>query len=228
MNNIKKVLILDSGTLINLSMNGLLYILEELKKTTQVRLAITKAVRYETIDRPAGIPRFELGALEINNLLKSNILELPQSFSISEKQLNTYTKTLLEKANHALQSNDAAITIVSTAEMSCLALSSLLEKEGFETLVAIDERTTRTLCEKPENLEQIMSSKLHLEITLNKKNLAEFKNYRFIRSTELVYVAYKKGLLRIKDPKALEAALYATKFKGAAVSFEEINILKSL
>ncbi len=228
MNHTKKVLILDSGTLINLSMNGLLYILEELKKTTSVRLAITKAVKYETIDRPAGIPRFELGALEINNLLISNILELPQSFNIEEKQLNTRTNILLEEANHALQSYDTAITIVSTAEMSCLALSSLLEKEGFETLIAIDERTTRTLCEKPENLEQIMSSKLHREITLNKKNLTEFKNYRFIRSTELVYIAYKKGLLRIKDPKALEAALYATKFKGAAVSFEEINILKKL
>ena len=73
-----------------------------------------------------------------------------------------------------------------------------------------------------------MSSKLHKKITTNKKNLAVFSKFRFIRSTELVYVAYKKGILKVNGAKALEAALYATKFKGAAVSWDEINILKKL
>ena len=57
-----KAVILDSGPLINLSMNGLLYIIKELKEKTGVRFFITKDVKYETLDRPIGVPRFELGA----------------------------------------------------------------------------------------------------------------------------------------------------------------------
>ena len=82
-----KVLILDSGALINLSMNGLLYVLEELKNTG-VKLVITSDVKYETVDRPAGIPRFELGALTINNLIINKTLETPEDFGISKEKLN--------------------------------------------------------------------------------------------------------------------------------------------
>ena len=64
-----RVLILDSGPLINLSMNGLLYILEGLKAHFQGKIIITRQVKYETIDRPLNVPRFELGALRIKNLL---------------------------------------------------------------------------------------------------------------------------------------------------------------
>jgi hypothetical protein len=41
-------------------------------------------------------------------------------------------------------------------------------------------------------------------------------------------VAYKKGLIRLQGKKVLEAVLYATKFKGTAISFEEIETLKKL
>ena len=41
-------------------------------------------------------------------------------------------------------------------------------------------------------------------------------------------MAYKKGLIEIKDPKILEALLYAMKSKGCAVSYEEIEQIKRL
>ena len=53
-----------------------------------------------------------------------------------------------------------------------------------------------------------------------------FSKYRFIRSTEMVYVAFKKGLISLNGKKALEALLYATKFKGSSVSYEEIDAIK--
>ncbi|MEK6800397.1 MAG: hypothetical protein AABY10_05935 [Nanoarchaeota archaeon] len=223
-----KAVVLDSGPLINLSMNGILYILKGLKEKTGVRFLITKEVRSETIDKPTGIPRFELGALMISQLLKEGTLEMPDNAGIRDERIKEITTELMDYANHTLSSNGKFINIVSPAEISCLALSKLLSEKNIESLVAVDERTTRTLGENPESLEEIMSKKMHTIVKINKKNLGKFSNFNFIRSTELVLVAFKLGVLEIKDPRALEAVLYATKFKGAAVSFDEINILKKM
>lgn len=223
-----KTLILDSGTLITLSMNGLLYLIPELKKKTGVRFAITEKVKYEATDRPIKVPRFELGALRIKSLIDEKSLELPSAFSISQQAIKSKTQEFLELANHAVKAKQRWVDIVSQAEMSCLALSSLLTKRGIENMIAVDERTTRMLGEKPENLQKLMSKRLHYNVSLETKNLKTFSQFKFMRSTELVYVAYKKDLLKVKGPKALEAALFATKFKGSSVSFDEINALKKL
>lgn len=223
-----KAIVLDSGTLINLSMNGLLYILEDLKKNSDVKFAITSQVKYEVVDRPINVPRFELGALRVKNLIEINILELPSSLGISEQEVNSLTSQLKNVANSSIIAHGKQMAIVSDAEMSCLALSSILTEKGIENLIAIDERTTRLLAEKPENLEKMMSEKFHVRVELKRNNFEIFSKFRFIRSTELVYVAFKKGLLRVNGPKALEAALYATKYKGSSVSFEEIDELKKL
>jgi len=224
----KKALILDSGTLINLSMNGLLYLIEELKKITSIKFLITEQVKYEVVDRPSGIPRFELGALRIKEMINSGVLEMPQALNIQKESINLSTEELIAIANHTVEARGKFVHIVSDAEMSCLALSSILTEKGIENMIAIDERTTRILAEKPENLQKLMSSRLHFNVSLKKNNFNEFKNFRFIRSTELVYVAHKKNVLKLKDPKALEAVLYATKYKGSSVSFDEINVLKKL
>ena len=73
-----------------------------------------------------------------------------------------------------------------------------------------------------------MSNKLHREINLDTKELTNTSQFRFIRSSELVFMAYKKGFIPIKDKNLLEALLYATKFKGCAISWEEIEQLKKL
>ncbi|MBI5803729.1 hypothetical protein HY450_00630 [Candidatus Pacearchaeota archaeon] len=223
-----KSLIFDSGTLINLSMNGLLYIVEELKKNSEIRFFITHHVKKELVDHPINVPRFELGALLVQDLLDRKILELPEDIGISHSDVDKKMIEFMELANNSMKVNGKWIKIVSEAEMSCLALSSILSNMNFENIIAIDERTTRTLAEKPGDLKDIISKKLHTSVSFDKKDFHEFANFRFLRSTELVYVAYKKGLLSLKGPKALEAVLFATKFKGSSVSFEEINELKKL
>ncbi len=223
-----KVLILDSGILINLSMNGLLYILEELKNITGLKIIITKDVKTETIDRPIGIPKFELGALRVQNLLNLKIIDLPDSIQVSDNQINSLTKEFMELANHSIQSHNQFIQIVSNAEMSCLALSKILSDKNIENIIGIDERTTRVISEKPENLEKLMSDKLHQKISINKKKLITFSEFKFIRSSELIFAAFKKGAIKLKGPKVLEAALYAVKYHGSSVSFEEIDVLKKL
>jgi hypothetical protein len=73
-----------------------------------------------------------------------------------------------------------------------------------------------------------MSKKLHAHVKVDRKNLKVFEDFRFIRSTEIVFVAYKKNLLQVQGKKALEAALYATKYNGSSVSFEEIESMKKI
>jgi hypothetical protein len=223
-----KALIFDSGALINLSMNGLLDILERLQKRWSGVFLITPQVKSEIVDRPLKIHRFELGALRIQQLFNQGLLKLPEKLNINSQELLQVTRHLLEKANHALQIKGSWLEIVSEAEMSCIALASLLNKKGVETLIAIDERTTRTLCESPRMLEQLISERMHKWAKIAGTDFSEFREYRFIRSSELVYVAHKKGLLGIEGKQALEAALYATKSKGAAISYEEIEALKKL
>ncbi len=223
-----KALIFDSGTLINLSMNGLLNVLEDLKKVFNGKFLITKQVKFETVDRPMGIQRFELGALRVQNLIDKGILELPPSIGIDEEVINKKLQELMDLANHSLQANGKWIKIVSEAETSCLVLSSELSKRNVENVIAIDERTTRILAEKPENLEKLISNKIHQRVQIISKNFDAFANHKFIRSSEILYVAYKKNLLGLQGKKVLEALLYATKYKGAAISFEEINELKKL
>ena len=222
-----KVLIFDSGPIINFSMNGLVYLLENLKKIFDGKFIITEAVKYEVMDRPIKNPRFELEALRIKDLLSAGILELPSALGIDNNLIKKETTRLMNEANGCARTNDRKINIVSEAEISCLALSSELTKKGIDNLIAIDERTTRILTERPENLERLMSDKLKTQVKVS-CNLDTFKDFRFIRSTELVYVAFKKGILGIDGSEALEAALYATKYKGSSVSFEEIKVLKKL
>jgi hypothetical protein len=220
-----KALIIDTGTFITLSMNGLLYILEKLK-TDKIRFLITPQVKYEVIDRPLKVPRFELSALRVQRLLDNKTIELCTQF-VNNKTINDQTKLLMKTANSCVSLKNRKMKIISEAETSCLALSKELTKKGIENIIAIDERTTRILTEKPQNLEKLMSRRLHKPISVS-CDLSLFKKFKFIRSTELVFVAHKKGLLKIKSSKALEAVLFATKFKGSSVSFDEINELKKL
>ena len=224
-----KVLIFDAGPIINLSMNGLIYILEDLKKNFKGKFVITPQVKNEIYDRPIKVKRFQLEALRVKALLDKGILEISDSLDIDQNQLKKDTQTLLNEANQLIEcKSKKCAQIVSEGEISCLALSKQLTEKGIENLIAIDERTTRILSEKPENLVKLMSKKLHQTVVLRNRNFEAFKNFKFIRSTELVYVAFKKGLTKVKGKQAQEALLYATKFKGSSISFEEVETLKKL
>ncbi len=223
-----KVLILDSGPLINLSMNGLLYLLEKLKKSSNIEMLITDKIIEEVVKRPSNIPRFELGALQINELIKSGIVKAPEYLEINSKQLSEETKKVMGILNSSITAKGKCIKLVSEAESSCLALSKILNERNIENIIAIDEKTTRILLEKPENLEKVMSEKLHTKIKISYAQLNRLDEFKFIRSSELVYVAYKLGLTEIKGEKVLEAMLYATKFKGTSISWDEISVLKKL
>ena len=223
-----KILIFDSGPLINLAMNGLLHLLEKLKQNFNGKFIITESVKEEVYDRPINIKRFELEALQIQSLIEKKVLELPEAINIHSEELESETNYLLNEINRSFKAENQWINLVSKAEVSCLALSLILSKKGINNIIAIDERTARLICEKPENLAELMSKKLNKRISIQNAEIRKLQGIKFIRSPELVYVAYKKGLTDIEGKKALEALIYATKFKGSSISFEEAEELKKL
>src|SRR3989339_861420 len=116
-------------------------------------------------------------------------------------------------------------------ELEALKLKKILDDKIIELPSAVgisDERTTRMLCEKPENLRKLFEDKLNTKITSNKNNYPAFEGLKLIRSAELIYVLYKKNLSRWNDSRILDAMLWAVKFKGCAISEKEIQEIKAI
>jgi len=219
-----KALIFDSGTLINFSMNGLLDILRELKKSFNGKFLITREVEKEIIINPMKMQKYKLGALRLKEIIEDKTLELPESVGVSSGEVSLKMKKYFAYANNLFYRGRASIKLIDSGEASTLALSSLLNEKGIRNVIAIDERTTRMLFESPEDLKELMEKKLHISINTGK--FSSLDNFKFIRSVELVYIAFKKKL--IKNKEMLDAVLYGTKFKGAAVSDKEIKEIEKL
>jgi len=225
---ISKAIIFDSSTLISFAMNGLLPEFKELKKIFKGKFLIPKEVKKEIIDRPLTIKRFELEALKLKQLLDENIIEMPSSIGIDESKISHETNKILDVANNIFKGNGKYIHIIDSGEAACLVLSKMLTEKKIENVISVDERTTRMLGEKPENLKKLLQKKLHVNVQFKKSNFKFFKGFKFIRSSELVYVAYKKNLVRLKNENVLDALLYAVKFKGCSISDDEIREIKKL
>jgi len=223
-----KAIIFDASTLISLSMNGLLGELESLKKIFSGKFIITKDVKREVIDKPITIKRFELEALQVKDLLDRKVIEMPVCVGVKDEEISKITEELKSIANNTFMARGRAIKIIDSGETSCLAVSKILSEKKIESVIALDERTLRMLCEKPENVDKLFQRKLHSKVTCKSENFKFFKGFKFIRSSELIYVAYKKGIIKLKGSLVLDALLYALKFKGCAISGDEIREIKEI
>jgi len=219
MTNVQKALIFDASSIITLALNNLLYVLEPLKRKFNGSFFITENVKYEVIDKPIQEKRFMLEALFIKKLLDNGTLELYRGSGLKEKS------RLGNIANSTFISEGDPIRILHSGETSCLALYHKLKIE--KKAVVVDERTTRILCESPDNLRRLLELKLHRKIHSVEKNYNFFKNINLIRSSELALQAYKFGFIDLPGKKQdiIRAILYAAKFNGCAISNQEIESL---
>jgi len=223
-----KAIVFDASTLISFAMNGLLEELAELKKLFDGKFIITMAVKKEAIDRPMTIKRFKLQAMQLKSLLTRKILELPSSLDIDDKLIEEDAKEIVNSANRLFYGKRRNIEIIHIGESEVVAVSKILTERGIPNMLAIDERTMRLLCEKPENLRELLERKLHTKITVQKNPKKIIGDCMVIRSTELIYMAYKKGLIKLKGNMVLDALLYAMKYKGCSISENEIQDIKNL
>lgn len=219
----------DTGPIISLVTNNLLWILEPLKEKFGGEFFITPAVKIELIDRPFETKRFEFEAMQVSQLLKEGVLTVKSDDNIIEMR-----KKLMNLANTSYKTKETFIKIVSDAEIEMLAADSVLDADA----TVIDERTARLLLENPHGLQHLLGRKLHTSISMDNDNTKEFrkilKDVQIIRSTELVTIAFKMGLLDkylvdkseiVKNPrkKLLDSALWAVKVRGCSISGNEIE-----
>ena len=226
--SVGKALIFDSSSLISLSLNGLLEELKKLKKIFNGEFIITKEVKQEVVDTPLKIKEYELEALKIQDLIDEGYLKMPDKLGIQDKEITDLTIKLMNLANTMFLGNRNEISLIQLGEASCLALSKIINERKIKNVLVIDERTTRMLVEKPENLKELLEKKMHVQIKLKESNFKSFKEFKIIRSAELMYLAYKKNLIEWKGKEILDALLYALKFKGCAISIDEIEEIKKL
>jgi len=222
-----KYLIFDAGPIISLAMSGLLPVIEKLKGVFDGEFILTPQAKYEVVNRPMKIKKYKLEALQVKDMLDRGVFKM-SSTVIPDQKLEREMKKIMKLANGVLRTVETGekIKIIHDGESASLAFSRLC---GAENVIVIDERTTRLLSEAPKSLKKLMERKLHTTLRDELSLLEGFKNFKFIRSPELLFIAYKKNLIPIKKSKdLLDALLYGVKFKGAAISSAEIEGMKKL
>lgn len=220
-----KSLVFDTGPLINLSMNNLLYLLRELKTKFNGEFYITNSVKRECIDRPLTSKKFRFEAIQILKLLQEGVIKVYE-----HKQLKARTQNLLKISNSLFKVQNNYIKNVQYAEVEVIAAAQILAANA----VVIDEFITRMIIEDPLSVKDRMERKLHEKVVADKDKISSFSqmvsNVKVIRSFELVSIAYEfrmfeKYYLDIKNPKKtlLEALLWAVKLNGCSSTEEEIK-----
>jgi len=223
-----KYLIFDAGPIISMTMNGLLPVVEKMKERFPgIEFILTPDVKKEVVDRPMKIKKFKLEALQVQKLIEKGVFKMSGNV-ISDSKLRKEMKKIEKTANGVLRATNTKekIRIIHDGEVACLAFCNLVKGEH---LIVIDERTTRMLIEAPERLEEMMERKLHTPLDSTPDLIKNWKNFKFIRSAEFLYIAWKMGLIGGEgNLEMLDALLYGVKFKGCAITSTEIEELKKI
>jgi len=141
-------------------------------------------------------------------------------------ELADESKHLLNIGNAILYARGKPLHLIDLGETEMIVLAREIGAEN----VLLDERTTRMMIEAPFKLKEHLEEELGVNIMVNKTNLTEFSKYTTglsaFRSSELLILAYENGFLNKYGEHAkemLEAALYAFRFSGCSISFNEIT-----
>lgn len=214
-------IVFDSGGIISLAMNDLLWTLKALKEKYNGEFYIPPAVKQEIVDKPLKSKRFKLEAIMINNLIKDGVLKVANTIDI---------KDIMLLANNLYQADGKNITILQRGEIEALALALKLGASAY----VVDERTMRMVIEDREGLKELLERKLHTKVLVDKDKEEQLKkiivNINVIRSSELMLVAYEKGLFKEYVKSAgkrefVDGLLWGLRLRGVAISTEEINKL---
>jgi len=220
-----RAIVFDTGPIISLTTNNLLWILEELKSKFNGDFYITKAVKRELVERPLATKRFKFEALQTLKCIEKGVLNVFDSHRLEKETLK-----LLDMANNSFMARGNYIRLMHYAEMNSIAAYIELGADAF----VVDERTTRLMVEDQKKELNILRHKLHTDVKANYRNLRGFKQatkkVKLIRSAELATVAYEMGfldkyLVRVPSPKKtlIESLLWGVKLSGCSISNREIE-----
>ncbi len=220
----EKIIFFDAGPVISLVMSRLDWILPELKKRFKGRFYITPAVKYELVERPITVKRFQFEALQVLKLIRDGVFEVYQDVP-QEK-----ARQLESLADSSFRIGKKYIDLMQRGEMESVA-SAL--KTGAAAVV-IDERTLRLFIENPAEMKKLLERRFRRDVVpiagAMKQFSQQLKSITIIRSVELAAAAYRLGLLdsylpegKLRKELLVESVLWATKFNGCAVTEQEVG-----
>jgi predicted nucleic acid-binding protein len=214
-------MVFDTSSLISVSQTCLINIFGGLKQKLGADFVVPQAVYFEAVQRPISIRRFELNAVRLKRAIDLGWFRVMQ---VGDKGV---FREIDYAANNCFFIKNRPVRLLQKGEIEALALV----KELGARALAVDERTTRMILENPQDLEDLMEQRKRAEIELDKGNVSKlqglFKGLSIVRSVELIAFASELGLLEKELPKgkqSLEAALFAAKYSGCAVSAKEIKL----
>ncbi len=214
--------VIDTGTMITLSGTCLMNVFRSFIKENNIELLISSTVAEESVWKPLTNKRFALNAARIKYAINEKIVKLIPS----NKETQIIQQKVLNIANACFSSDEGDLKIIQAGEAEALALAKIHNAKAL----FIDERTTRALIENPSRLKQILERRQDREIMMNSQNTElmkqMFRDLLMFRSVDLIAASYEQNLFdhELSHGKLeLEAALYAAKFNGCAVSEREIQ-----
>lgn len=214
-------IICDSSSLISLADSCLLPTLKTIKEHLEGKIYISKRVEYESILHPMEIPEYALAALRLKQAVREGIIT-----PIDTKRATNSMNEILAHANRTYSIAGKPMRIIQEGEAEMLALAQEL---GIPNIL-MDERTTRMLSEAPEDMRAHYEKEFGKDVRMNDGEVSWFRNLtrgmRIFRSSEIAVAAYELGYFRDygdMETKMLEASLYALKFNGCGISFDEIQ-----
>ncbi|MFH0859890.1 MAG: hypothetical protein V1921_01685 [Candidatus Altiarchaeota archaeon] len=209
------MIVSDASSIISLAMNCMSNVLSLM----EADIAITPAVYDEIFTRPVKTKKFALEALRIKKLFAEGTIHI-----VDED--HNLTDRILDLSNSIYSAKGKNIRIVHKGEAAALALMCKLNADAL----LIDERTTRLLIEDPDSLRGLLNHRTGESIRMDNKRLSELSRLvgdtPIIRSAEIAFRAYEMNLLddfNTRDYNVLDAMLYALKFSGCAISWDEIE-----
>jgi hypothetical protein len=214
--------VIDSGTMITFSSTCLMNVFVRFARENRLELIVSHDVSEESVWRPLSNKRFALNAARIKHLFNESIVRVI-SATHEVKQLE---KEILSLANNCFFSKGKPIQILQRGEAEALALAKIHNAKAL----FVDERTVRSLIENPSRLKQVLEKRQHKVVKADEKCIADFRkmfsDLKIFRSVDIIALAFEQGSFDGELDKGqleLEAALYATKFAGCAVSEKEIQ-----
>ncbi|MBN2127289.1 MAG: hypothetical protein JW703_02755 [Candidatus Diapherotrites archaeon] len=219
-----KKIVVDSSTIICIAEKCLTPVLAEFVKKNNIELILPSSVYIESVKKPLQIKRFELNALMIKKMIQDGTVTVAQN----DAELIAKSNEIISLANNVFWAGNKPFELLHLGEAEVLALAGKINA----SFVGVDERTARVLIESPKRLKTIIEKRNDVELTIDKDSLNNLKrivgNLSFIRSVELMALAFQQGLFcnQLGDGfESLKATLYALKFAGCAISEKEIEEL---
>ncbi len=214
--------VIDAGPMISLSTTCLMNVFRSFIAHNNIELLVPTDVARESVWNPINNKKFALNAARIKYAFGT------KAFSVVEptSEIESLKQKILYLANNSFYVKGKPLSLLQLGESEALAIAIVY---GANALF-IDERTTRSLIENPVRLKEVLEKRQNEEITMNQKNINAFRemfpNLKMFRSVDIIALAYEQELFDHEldhTTLELEAALYATKFSGCAVSEKEIE-----